>query len=51
MNPDLTYLYNVAKQEAIESLQLVENIVQTIGWTLNYQAITIDQSSKPLIEK
>ena len=44
-------LYNVAKQEAIESLQLVENIVQTIGWTLNYQAITIDQSSKPLIEK
>lgn len=34
-------LYNVAKQEALESLLLVENIVQTIGWTLDYSALKI----------
>jgi hypothetical protein len=35
-------LFNVAKQEALESLQLVENIVQTIGWTLDYQNLVLD---------
>ncbi len=35
-------LYNVAKQEAIESLQLIENIVETIGWTLDYQNLVLD---------
>ena len=34
-------LYNVAKQEALESLQLIENIVETIGWTLDYQSLTV----------
>ena len=35
-------LYNVAKQEALESLQLVENIVETIGWKLNYEALVLN---------
>lgn len=35
-------LFNVAKQEALESLQLVENIVQTIGWKLDYQNLVLD---------
>lgn len=35
-------LFNIAKQEALESLQLVENIVQTIGWTLDYQNLVLD---------
>jgi len=35
-------LYNVAKQEALESLQLIENIVETIGWTLDYQNLVLD---------
>lgn len=35
-------LFNVAKQEALESLQLVENIVQTIGWTLDYQNLVLN---------
>lgn len=35
-------LFNIAKQEALESLQLVENIVQTIGWTLDYQNLVLE---------
>jgi len=34
-------LYNVAKKEALESLLLVENIVETIGWKLDYSALTL----------
>jgi len=35
-------LYNIAKQEALESIQLIENLVQTIGWTLDYSALKIE---------
>ena len=44
-------LYNVAKQEAIESLQLIENIVETIGWTLDYQSLTIHSEEQPKLRK
>lgn len=35
-------LYNVAKQEALEAIQLIENLVQTIGWELDYSALKIE---------
>lgn len=44
-------LYNVAKQEALESLQLIENIVETIGWTLDYQSLTIHSEEQPKLTK
>lgn len=44
-------LYNVAKQEALESLQLIENIVETIGWTLDYQSLTIHSKEQPKLRK
>lgn len=34
-------LYNVAKQEALEAIQLIENLVETIGWTLDYSDLKI----------
>ncbi|WP_370226481.1 DUF4230 domain-containing protein [Mesoflavibacter sp.] len=44
-------LYNVAKQEALESLQLIENIVETIGWTLDYQSLTIHSKEQSKLRK
>lgn len=44
-------LYNVAKQEALESLQLIENIVETIGWTLDYQSLTVYSERQPKLTK
>lgn len=44
-------LYNVAKQEALESLQLIENIVETIGWTLDYQNLVLDTDDIKKIRK
>ncbi|WP_179343465.1 DUF4230 domain-containing protein [Winogradskyella ursingii] len=35
-------LYNIAKQEALEAIQLIENLVETIGWTLDYSALEIE---------
>ncbi|NRB60294.1 MAG: DUF4230 domain-containing protein [Winogradskyella sp.] len=43
-------LYNVAKLEALEAIQLIENLVQTIGWSLDYSALKIeDKSNKKLL--
>ena len=39
-------LYNVARKEALESLLLVENIVETIGWKLDYSALTLKSNEK-----
>ncbi len=38
-------LYNVAKSEALEVIQLMENLVQTIGWTLDYTALKIEDNT------
>ncbi|WP_299521076.1 DUF4230 domain-containing protein [Winogradskyella sp.] len=38
-------LYNVAKQEALEAILLIENLVETIGWTLDYSALKIENRS------
>ena len=35
-------LYEVAKKEALESVLLIEAIVETIGWKLDYSALRID---------
>ncbi|MBC2844227.1 DUF4230 domain-containing protein [Winogradskyella flava] len=44
-------LYNVAKLEALEAIQLIENLVQTIGWTLDYSALKIEAGEdKKLLE-
>ena len=39
-------LYNVAKQEALEAIQLIENLVQTIGWELDYSALKIEEKEE-----
>ncbi|WP_397364610.1 DUF4230 domain-containing protein [Olleya sp. R77988] len=43
-------LYNVARKEALESLLLVENIVETIGWKLDYSALKISASEAKKLE-
>jgi hypothetical protein len=44
-------LYNVAKLEALEAIQLIENLVQTIGWKLDYTALKIEEGDdKKLLE-
>lgn len=39
-------LYNVARKEALESLLLAENIVETIGWKLDYTALKLKSGEK-----
>ncbi|WP_456441924.1 DUF4230 domain-containing protein [Psychroserpens sp.] len=44
-------LYEVAKKEALESVLLIEAIVETIGWKLDYSALKIeDKTPKNLKE-
>ncbi|MBR9913372.1 MAG: DUF4230 domain-containing protein [Algicola sp.] len=35
-------LYEIAKREALESVLLIESIVETIGWKLDYSALKIE---------
>ena len=44
-------LYNVAKVEALEAIQLIENLVETIGWTLDYSALKIEASEIKKLEE
>ncbi|MBV7269615.1 DUF4230 domain-containing protein [Winogradskyella luteola] len=44
-------LYNVAKLEALEAIQLIENLVETIGWTLDYSALKIEEDDKKMLEQ
>lgn len=37
-------LYQLAQKEALESVLLIENIVQTIGWKLDYSALKIEEN-------
>ena len=43
-------LYNAARAEAIEAIQLMESLVESIGWQLDYSALKLDTPSKPLLE-
>jgi predicted SPOUT superfamily RNA methylase MTH1 len=44
-------LYNVAKQEALEAIQLIENLVETIGWKLDYSALEIEAKEEKTLLK
>jgi hypothetical protein len=44
-------LYNTAKLEALEAIHLIENLVDTIGWKLDYTALKIEASEIKKIEK
>lgn len=43
-------LFQVARNEAIEAIGLIEQIVQTIGWKLDYSALEIKDSEKKLLD-
>jgi len=39
-------LYDTARGEALEAVLLIQNIVETIGWTMDYQDLLLAKSSK-----
>jgi predicted SPOUT superfamily RNA methylase MTH1 len=41
-------LFKAAQSEALETINLIENIVQTIGWTLDYSALKIEDNPNKL---
>lgn len=44
-------LYEIAKKEALDSVLLIESLVETIGWKLDYSALKIeDKTPKKLKE-
>jgi len=43
-------LYGVAKSEALEAISLIETIVQTIGWQLDYSSLKIEDEDHKHIE-
>lgn len=43
-------LMEQAKKEALDTILLMEKIVETIGWKLDYTALTVDTSEKKKIE-
>ena len=44
-------LMDTARREALEAVLLIEKIVETIGWKLDYSALELSESNKPFIEK
>ena len=44
-------LFEIAGKEALESVLLIENIVQTIGWKLDYSALKIENVKIKTFEK
>jgi hypothetical protein len=43
-------LMETAKREALEAVLLIEKIVETIGWTLDYSALEISNERKKLFD-
>lgn len=43
-------LFNLARGEALEAIQLIETIVETIGWKLDYTALKLDAEDKKMID-
>ncbi|UCE93649.1 MAG: DUF4230 domain-containing protein [Flavobacteriaceae bacterium] len=39
-------LFDTAKSEALEAVLLIQNIVETIGWTLDYQDLLLAKNNK-----
>ena len=44
-------LFDTAKSEALEAVLLIENIVETIGWTLDYQDLLLVKNNKGILGK
>ncbi|MEZ4810319.1 MAG: DUF4230 domain-containing protein [Allomuricauda sp.] len=44
-------LMDTAKKEALQAVLLVEKIVETIGWTLDYSALEISNREKHFLEE
>lgn len=44
-------LIETAKNEALQAVLLMESIVQTIGWTLDYSALEIENKQKQIQEE
>ena len=44
-------LLDTAKKEALQAVLLVEKIVETIGWTLDYSALEISNREKHFLEE
>ena len=44
-------LFEVAKGEALEYISLMENIMQTIGWKMDYTILEIPEKSQKLLDK
>ncbi len=44
-------LMDTARREALEAVLVIESIVQTIGWKLDYSALELSESQKKLLEK
>lgn len=44
-------LMDTAKKEALQAVLLVEKIVETIGWTLDYTALKIESKDNKLLEE
>ncbi|GAL66765.1 DUF4230 domain-containing protein [Jejuia pallidilutea] len=43
-------LIEIAQQEVLETILLIETIVETIGWTLDYTALKIEDEDIKLVE-
>ncbi|WP_460217719.1 DUF4230 domain-containing protein [Psychroserpens sp. MEBiC05023] len=44
-------LYEIAKREALDSVLLIESIVETIGWKLDYSALKIEDTAPKQLEE
>lgn len=44
-------LLNTAKREALETILVIEKIVETIGWEVDYKALEIANKEQKLLEK
>ena len=43
-------LIQAAQKEALQTIGLMENIVETLGWQLDYSALVLDELDKKLID-
>lgn len=44
-------LIQIAQKEALETISLIETIVETIGWKLDYSALKIDEGNVKKLQK
>ncbi len=44
-------LMETARKEALEAILVIENLVETIGWRLDYSSLAIDSKNKKILEK